>query len=74
MDPEVARRFASGLTIAIGGLGPAIAIGIGVRSALEAIGRNPEAENAVRTMIIGLGLAEAVAIYCLVVALIIAFV
>ena len=63
------------MTIALGGLGPAIAIGLGVRSALEAIGRNPEAENAVRTtMIIGLGLAEAVAIYCLVVALIIAFV
>lgn len=75
MDPEVARRFASGITIAFGGLGPAIAIGLGVRAALEAIGRNPEAENAVRTtMIIGLGLAEAVAIYCLVVALIIAFV
>jgi F-type H+-transporting ATPase subunit c len=63
------------MTIALGGLGPAIAIGLGVRSALEAIGRNPEAENSVRaTMIIGLGLAEAVAIYCLVVALIIAFV
>jgi F-type H+-transporting ATPase subunit c len=75
MDVEVARKFASGLTIALGGLGPAIAIGLGVRSALEAIGRNPEAENSVRaTMIIGLGLAEAVAIYCLVVALIIAFV
>ncbi|HEX2324401.1 MAG TPA: ATP synthase F0 subunit C [Chloroflexota bacterium] len=75
MDADVARQFASGLTIALGGLGPAIAIGLGVRSALEAIGRNPEAENAVRTtMIIGLGLAEAVAIYCLVVALIIAFV
>ena len=29
MDPEVARRFASGLTIALGGLGPAIAIGLG---------------------------------------------
>jgi F-type H+-transporting ATPase subunit c len=75
MDPEVARRFAAALSIAIGGLGPAIAIGLGVRSAMEAIGRNPEAENAVRTtMIIGLGLAEAVAIYCFVVALIIAFV
>ncbi len=75
MDPEVARRFASGMSIALGGLGPAIAIGMGVQAAMEAIGRNPEAENAVRTtMIIGLGLAEAVAIYCFVVALIIAFV
>ena len=75
MDPVVAQKFASGLAIALGGLGPAIAIGMGVRAAMEAIGRNPEAENAVRTtMIIGLGLAEAVAIYCFVVALIIAFV
>jgi F-type H+-transporting ATPase subunit c len=42
---------------------------------MEAIGRNPEAEGAVRlTMIIGAALAEAVAIYAFVVAVIIAFV
>jgi F-type H+-transporting ATPase subunit c len=75
LELEAVRRIAAAMAIAFGGVGPAIAIGIGVRSALEAIGRNPEAENAVRTtMIIGLGLAEAVAIYCFVVALIIAFV
>ncbi|HEX2034451.1 MAG TPA: ATP synthase F0 subunit C [Chloroflexota bacterium] len=75
MEPEVARRLAAAAAIAIGGIGPAIGIGMGVRAALEAIGRNPEAENAVRTtMIIGCGLAEAIAIYCFVVALIIAFV
>ena len=32
-----------GLTIAIGGIGPAVAIGLIVSKALEAIGRNPEA-------------------------------
>ena len=40
-----------------------------------AIGRNPDAEGPVRTaMILGLGFAEAVAIYSLVVALVIIFV
>ncbi len=70
-----AAKFSAAFAIAIGGIGPALAIGMGVRSAMDAIGRNPEAENAIRTtMIIGLGLAEAIAIYCLVVALIITFV
>ena len=75
LELESVRRIAAAMAIAFGGAMPALAIGIVVRSALEAIGRNPEAENAVRTtMIIGLGLAEAIAIYCLVIALIIAFV
>lgn len=75
LEPEAVRRIAAAMAVALGGLGPALAIGLGVRAAMEAIGRNPEAENAVRTtMIIGLGLAEAVAIYCFVVALILAFV
>ncbi len=68
-------KFAAAFVIGVGGLGPGLAIGMGVRGAMDAIGRNPEAENAIRgTMIIGLGLAEAIAIYCLVVALIILFV
>lgn len=75
IPPATIAKFAAAFAIAIGGIGPALAIGMGVRGAMDAIGRNPEAENAVRTtMIIGLGLAEAIAIYCLVIALIIAFV
>ena len=63
------------LAIGLGGIGPGIGIGIAVRGALEAIGRNPETEAAVRTtMIIGASLAEAVAIYAFVVALVILFV
>jgi F-type H+-transporting ATPase subunit c len=73
--PLFVAKFAAAFAIGIGGIGPALAIGMGVRGAMDAIGRNPEAENAIRgTMIIGLGLAEAIAIYCLVVALIILFV
>ncbi len=64
-----------GLTIAIGGLAPAIAIGLIVSKALEAIGRNPEAAAKVQTvMILGVAFAEAIAIYSLVVALILKFV
>lgn len=64
-----------GLTIAIGGLAPAIAIGLIVSKALEAIGRNPEAASKVQTvMILGVAFAEAIAIYSLVVALILKFV
>lgn len=64
-----------GLTIAIGGIGPAVAIGLIVSKALEAIGRNPEAAAKVQTvMILGVAFAEAIAIYSLVVALILKFV
>ena len=60
---------------ASGGMGPGIAIGIGASAAFSAIGRNPDAENVIRAaMIIGLGLAEAVAIYAFVVALVLALV
>ena len=68
-------KLAAGLTMALGSFGPAIGIGMAVSKAMEAIGRNPEAEGAVRTtMILGAGLAEAVAIYALIVAIILAFV
>lgn len=64
-----------GATIAIGSLAPAIAIGLIVSKALEAIGRNPEAASKVQTvMILGVAFAEAIAIYSLVVALILKFV
>lgn len=75
MDPEVAKFFAAAATIAIGGIGPAFAIGMMVSRAMEALGRNPEALPAVQTnMILGVAFAEAIAIYALVVALIIGFV
>ncbi|MEZ4571038.1 MAG: ATP synthase F0 subunit C [Thermomicrobiales bacterium] len=42
--------------------------------AMEALGRNPEAEGAVRTtLIIGAALAEAIAIYAFVIAIILIF-
>lgn len=67
-------NFVVGITIALGGMGPAIAIGLIVSKALEALGRNPEAAARVQTvMILGIAFAEAIAIYSLVVALILKF-
>lgn len=69
------KELAIGLTMAIGGVGPALAIGMIVSSGLSSIGRNPEAAGKIQTnMILGMAFAEAVAIYALVVALIIKFV
>jgi F-type H+-transporting ATPase subunit c len=68
-------KLAAGLAMALGSFGPAIGIGMAVSKAMEAIGRNPEAEGAIRTtMILGAGLAEAVAIYALLIAIILALV
>lgn len=59
----------------LGAVGPGIGIGMLVNGALQAIGRNPDAAGQVQTnMILGIVFTEAVAIYCLVVALIILFV
>ncbi len=64
--------LAKALAIAVGAIGPALAIGMIGSKAVEAIGRNPESAGQVRTvMILALGFAEAIAIYALVVALII---
>jgi F-type H+-transporting ATPase subunit c len=74
-DPAVVIPMAAALAMGLGAIGPGLGIGLAVKGAMEALGRNPEAEGAIRTtMIIGAALAEAVAIYALVIAIIIAFV
>ena len=61
--------------LGLGGIGPAIAIGMLVGKAMEALGRNPEARASIQTnMILGVAFAEAIGIYALLTALIIAFV
>ena len=75
MSEEVAKLFAAGGTIALGGIGPAVAIGMIAGKAMEAIGRNPEAAGKIQTqLILTVAFAEAIAIYALVVALIIKFI
>jgi F-type H+-transporting ATPase subunit c len=75
MELEAIKSLAAAAAIGIGGLGPALAIGMMAAKAMEAIGRNPEAAPKIQTaMILAIAFAEAVAIYALVVALIIKFV
>jgi len=75
MDAEAAKLIAAGLAMGLGAVGPGIGIGLLAGKAMEAIGRNPEAEGKIRTnMILGIAFAEAIGIYALVVALILKFV
>lgn len=66
--------IAAGIAICAG-LGTGIGEGIAASKAVEAVGRNPEAEGKIRrTMILGIALSETVAIYGLLIAFIILFV
>lgn len=63
--------FTGGAIIAIGGIFPALAIGLIGYKAMEAIGRNPEAAGKLFTpMLLGMAFAEAIAIYSFLLALI----
>lgn len=69
------KEIIPGLTIAVGSIFPALAIGMMGKAAMEAIGRNPEAASKLQTiLILVVAFAEAIAIYSLVVALVIKFV
>lgn len=75
MNEETMKLLAPAIAIGIGGIGPALGIGILAAKAMEAIGRNPEAAGKIQTpLLIAMGFAEAIAIYALVIALIIKFV
>ena len=75
LEVEALREIMPGLTMMIGGIVPAIAIGWMGSHAMDAIGRNPEAASKLQTvLILVVAFAEAIAIYSLVVALILKFV
>lgn len=72
MELESIKVLAKGITMALGGVFPAYAIGRIVAAAMEAIGRNPEAAGKIFVpMLLGAAFAEAIAIYALVVVFII---
>jgi F-type H+-transporting ATPase subunit c len=75
MDVLGMKAIAAGLAIGLGAIGPGIGVGIIGGKALEAMGRNPEAADNIRTnMILAIVFAESIAIYALVIALIVLFV
>ncbi len=69
-----AKLIGAGLAM-IGTIGAGAGVGIVVNGAVQGMARNPDASGTVLTnMILGIAFAEAIAIYCLVVALLILFV
>ena len=69
------KFIGAGIAMGLGALGPALAIGNLVGRAMEALGRNPEAQPVIQTnMILGLAFAEAIGIYALITAVAIGFV
>ena len=70
----VASIFVAGITIALGSLGPALAEGRAVSTALSALAQQPDASKTItRTLFVGLAMIESLAIYCFVVSMILVF-
>ncbi len=64
-------NFSGGIIIAIGGALPALAVGLIGAKAMEAIGRNPDAQGKILpAMLLAMAFAEAIAIYSLILAFI----
>ena len=62
--------YAAAVAIAVAAFGGAIGQSMGIKSALDSIGRNPSAASKITTpMIIGLAMIESLVIYALVIAL-----
>ena len=70
----VACALAAGLGVGLAAFGCGIGQGLGVKSAVEGIARNPESSGKVTvTLLIGLAMIESLCIYALVIALILLF-
>ncbi len=64
----------SGVTIAVGSLGPALGEGKALSQALSAIAQQPDESGTItRTLFVGLAMVESTAIYCFVISLILIF-
>jgi F-type H+-transporting ATPase subunit c len=67
--------LALGLAAGLGFIGPGIGVGLIGFGAMQALGRNPEAKGTIQTnMILIAALTEAIAIYALIVAILLAIV
>jgi F-type H+-transporting ATPase subunit c len=75
MEPEAVKMLAAGLAMGLGAIGPGVGIGILGYGAMQGLARNPEARGPIMTnMILAIAMAEAIAIYALIVAIILAMV
>lgn len=70
----VASIVVAGITTAFGTMGPSLAEGRAVATALSALAQQPDASSTItRTLFVGLAMIESCAIYCFVVAMILIF-
>jgi F-type H+-transporting ATPase subunit c len=71
---SVASIIAAGICMGIGSIGPALAQGRAVHSALSSIAQQPDERNSLtRTLFVGLAMIESIAIYCFVISMILVF-
>jgi len=60
-------HITGGIIIGLGALGPGIGVGLIGAKAMEALGRNPDAQGKILpAMLLGMAFAEAIAIYALI--------
>ena len=70
----VASIVIAGITISLGSIGPALAEGRAVETALTSLAQQPDASATItRTLFVGLAMIESIAIYCFVVSMILIF-
>jgi len=70
----IASIITAGLTTSFGCLGPALAEGKAVSTALTSLAQQPDASATItRTLFVGLAMIESTAIYCFVVSMILIF-
>ena len=75
MDPNVIKMLAVGMAAGLGMLGPALGIGLIGYGAVTGIARNPEASGPIfQNMILTAAFVEAIGIYVLIIAIILAMV
>ncbi|MBP6939577.1 MAG: ATP synthase F0 subunit C [Deltaproteobacteria bacterium] len=71
---SVGAMIGAGLAIGLGCIGAGAGIGNAAAGASEAVGRNPAAQGKIMmTMMVGMAMAESIAIYSLVITLILIF-
>jgi F-type H+-transporting ATPase subunit c len=74
MTIEMLSIIGATVAVSVGAIGPALAEGRAIATAMEAIARQPEASGTIsRTLFVGLAMIETMAIYCLVVALLLLY-
>ena len=66
--------FTAGITTGLGTMGPALAEGRAVATALTSLAQQPDASATItRTLFVGLAMIESTAIYCFVISMILIF-